>query len=82
MQHCEAGDALDLSTEAVRVVKPGGKIVLNYRSKSRADTLILPLSTIMRSLFNLDAVNSSTQYGLIATLEYLAQRYNLQVSDD
>ena len=37
---------------------------------------------IMRSLFNLDAVNSSTQYGLIATLEYLAQRYNLQVSDD
>jgi asparagine synthase (glutamine-hydrolysing) len=37
---------------------------------------------IMRSLFNLDAVNSSTQYGLIATLEYLAQRYNLRVSDD
>ncbi len=33
---------------------------------------------IMRSLFNLDAVNSSTQYGLIATLEYLAQRYNLR----
>jgi asparagine synthase (glutamine-hydrolysing) len=37
---------------------------------------------IMRTLFNMDAVNSSTQYGLIATLEYLAQRYNLQVSDD
>ena len=37
---------------------------------------------IMRSLFNLDAVNSSTQYGLIATLEYLGQRYNLRVSDD
>jgi asparagine synthase (glutamine-hydrolysing) len=37
---------------------------------------------IMRLLFNLDAVNSSTQYGLIATLEYLGQRYNLRVSDD
>ncbi len=37
---------------------------------------------IMRSLFNLDAVNSATQYGLIATLEYLGQRYNLQVADD
>lgn len=37
---------------------------------------------IMRTLFNLDAVNSSTQYGLIATLEYLGQRYNLRVSND
>ena len=37
---------------------------------------------IMRSLFNLDAVNSSTQYGLIATLEYLGQCYNLRVCDD
>jgi asparagine synthase (glutamine-hydrolysing) len=37
---------------------------------------------IMRSLFNLDAVNSATQYGLIATLEYLGQRYNLQIADD
>ena len=37
---------------------------------------------IMRALFNLDAVNSASQYGLIATLEYLGQRYNLQVSDN
>ena len=36
---------------------------------------------IMRALFNLDAVNSATQYGLIATLEYLGQRYNLQVPE-
>ena len=34
---------------------------------------------IMRSLFHLDAVNSADQYGIIATLEYIGQRYNLQV---
>lgn len=34
---------------------------------------------IMRTLFHIGQVNSSTQYGLIATLEYLGQRYNLQV---
>jgi asparagine synthase (glutamine-hydrolysing) len=34
---------------------------------------------IMRSLFNLDAVNSASQFGIIATLEYLGQRYNLSV---
>jgi asparagine synthase (glutamine-hydrolysing) len=37
---------------------------------------------IMRALFNLDAINSAGQFGLIATLEYLGQRYNLRVSDD
>jgi len=34
---------------------------------------------IMRSLFNLDAVHSAAQFGIIATLEYLGQRYDLQV---
>ena len=37
---------------------------------------------IMRALFNIDRVNSANQYGLIATLEYLGQRYNLRVPDD
>ena len=37
---------------------------------------------VMRALFNLDAVNSASQFGLIATLEYLGQRYNLSVADD
>jgi asparagine synthase (glutamine-hydrolysing) len=34
---------------------------------------------IMRYLFRLDHVNSAQQYGLIATLEYLGQRYDLRV---
>lgn len=56
LQHCDADDALDLSAEAVRVVKPGGKVVLNYRSRSRLDTVILPLSGIMRGLFRVPGI--------------------------
>ncbi len=56
LQHCDAGDALALSSEAVRVVKPGGKVLLNFRSRSRLDTLILPLSRVMRSLFKVPGV--------------------------
>ena len=37
---------------------------------------------IMRQLFNIERVNSATQYGLIATLEYLGERYNLSVHAD
>lgn len=37
---------------------------------------------IMRQLFNIERVNSATQYGLIATLEYLGERYNLSVHTD
>ena len=55
-QHCEANDALDLSSEAVRVVKPGGKVVLNFRSKSKIDPVILPLSKVMRALFRVPGI--------------------------
>lgn len=51
MQHCDPDDALDLSAEAVRITKPGGKIVLNYRSRASFDTVVLPLSAVMRTLF-------------------------------
>ena len=37
---------------------------------------------IMRKLFNIEQVNPATQYGLIATLEYLGQRYDLEISED
>jgi ubiquinone/menaquinone biosynthesis C-methylase UbiE len=51
LQHCDPDDALDLTAEAVRIAKPGGKVVLNYRSRSRIDVVILPLSKLMRQLF-------------------------------
>jgi hypothetical protein len=37
---------------------------------------------VMRGLFEIDAVNSATQYGLVATLEYLAQRFGLELPPD
>jgi SAM-dependent methyltransferase len=52
-QHCGTDDALDLTSEAVRVVKPGGKIVLNYRSRSRYDVVLLPLGGLVRLLFRI-----------------------------
>ena len=36
LQHCDADDALDLTSEAVRITKPGGKIALEL---SRPDRL-------------------------------------------
>jgi len=33
----------------------------------------------MRGLFHIDQVNCATQFGLIATLEYLGQRYDLEL---
>jgi ubiquinone/menaquinone biosynthesis C-methylase UbiE len=56
LQHCDADDALDLTAEAVRIVKPDGRIVLNYRSRSGLDTVILPLSAAMRVLFRIPRV--------------------------
>ena len=34
---------------------------------------------IMRKLFNIDSVNSAKQYGLIATLENIGERYNIEI---
>ncbi len=52
-QHCDADDALDLTAEAVRIVRPGGKIALNYRSRSGYDVVLLPLGSLVRQLFRI-----------------------------
>jgi SAM-dependent methyltransferase len=51
LQHCDPDDALELTSEAVRVTRPGGRIVLNYRSRGRMDWLVLPLGHGVRGLF-------------------------------
>ena len=51
LQHCKADDASSLASEAVRVAKPGGRILLNLRARSRMDLMLLPLSGVMRTLF-------------------------------
>ena len=56
LQHCERDDALALVAEAVRVVRPGGRIVLNFRSWSGTDPIVLPLGAVTRGLLRLPIV--------------------------
>ena len=53
LQHCDPGDALALTSEAVRITRPGGKIVLNYRARSGQDVVLLPLGRVVRGLFRI-----------------------------
>ena len=53
LQHCDPGDALDLTAEAVRVARPGGKIALNYRSRGGIDWLLLPVGSCVRTTFRI-----------------------------
>ena len=53
LQHCEPDDTLDLTAEAVRVTRPGGKIALNYRSRGASDVILLPLGAVVRTLFRI-----------------------------
>jgi len=51
LQHCSAADTLKLTKEAFRVVKPGGRVILNYRRKVWLDALLLPAGVVVRTLF-------------------------------
>jgi ubiquinone/menaquinone biosynthesis C-methylase UbiE len=53
LQHCEVDDALVLAAESVRVVRPGGHVALNFRSRSSADVLLLPTGALIRSLLRI-----------------------------
>jgi ubiquinone/menaquinone biosynthesis C-methylase UbiE len=56
LQHCKASDALRLTTEALRVVKPGGFIALNYRTWVPADIILVPAGGVMRWLWRVPVV--------------------------
>jgi ubiquinone/menaquinone biosynthesis C-methylase UbiE len=51
LQHCSDEDALGLISEAVRVVRPGGRVALNLRSRSSTDVVTRPLGAVVRVLF-------------------------------
>ncbi len=53
LQHCETDDALELTSEAVRITRPGGKIVLNYRARGAQDIVLIPLGTLVRAMFRI-----------------------------
>ena len=56
LQHCERDDAVALVAEAVRVVRPGGQIALNFRAWSGLDPFVLPIGIGMRALFRAPVV--------------------------
>ena len=56
LQHCERDDAAALVEEALRVVRPGGRIALNFRSWSGTDPFVLPMGALMRGLFRVPGV--------------------------
>jgi SAM-dependent methyltransferase len=49
----DGSDALRLTTEALRVVKPGGHIALNYRTWVPADVVLVPAGGVMRMLWRI-----------------------------
>jgi SAM-dependent methyltransferase len=50
-QHCHRDDALALTAEAVRVVRSGGHVVLNYRTWVGRDAVLWPAGKIVRGLW-------------------------------
>lgn len=56
LQHCQKNDALSLTTEAMRVTRGGGILLLNYRTWVRADALLVPLGIAMRRLWRVPVV--------------------------
>lgn len=56
LQHCKASDATRLTTEAFRVVKPGGVVALNYRTWVPADVVLVPAGALMRMLWKVPVV--------------------------
>jgi len=56
LQHCEEDDALELASEAVRVVKPGGKIALNFRGPAMGDRIVVPAGAAVRSMYRVPKV--------------------------
>ncbi len=75
LQHCEIDDALELASESVRVVRAGGHIALNFRSRSNADVLLLPTGALIRSLLRIPRFGRwLSQRRTIARLAWQANR--------
>ena len=75
LQHCDPDDALELTSEAVRVTRPGGKVVLNYRARSAQDVILLPLGAMTRAMFRIPRFGPwLSQRRLAARLGWQANR--------
>jgi len=56
LQHCQPHDALELVTQAIRVTRSGGTVVLNFRTWVLSDVFLVPLGIAMRSLWKVSIV--------------------------
>ena len=53
LQHCEVDDALELTSESVRITRPGGRVVLNYRARGAQDIILIPMGASVRAMFRI-----------------------------
>lgn len=75
LQHCQPDDARSLVSEAVRVARPGGRIALNFRSRSAIDVITMPLGALMRLLVRLPGIgNWLSTKRTVARLAWQANR--------
>lgn len=75
LQHCNEDDALSLASEAVRVVRPGGKIALNFRGPSKSDPVVVPAGAVVRSMYRIPGVGGwLSRQRLITRVAWQASR--------
>jgi SAM-dependent methyltransferase len=58
LQHCVRDDALVLTSEAIRVVRPGGRVLLNFRAHGAVDVALLPLGAAARTAFRVPGIGA------------------------
>jgi SAM-dependent methyltransferase len=74
-QHCHPDDALALTAEAIRIVRSGGHVVLNYRTWTPSDALLWPAGKIVRALWRVPKLGPAiSKRRSIARLGWQANR--------
>ena len=56
LQHCQHDDALALTSEAIRISRDGGLVMLNYRTWVPLDALLVPLGSLVRLAWRLPVI--------------------------
>ncbi|MFM2070555.1 MAG: hypothetical protein RLZZ623_818 [Actinomycetota bacterium] len=75
LQHCHHDDALALAREAVRVTRPGGHVVLNFRTWTAADAILWPAGKIVRALWRIPGIGAAmARWRVTARLGWQANR--------
>ena len=74
-QHCHHDDALGLTSEAVRVVRGGGSVVLNFRTWTPSDAVLWPAGKLVRALWRVPKLGSAiSKRRTVARLGWQANR--------